>query len=165
MLFRQLPFLISSIVEGRRKSGNSQNGAKGYSPCPARSAKLASPRQVMNHKNLNQDAGIRFEKGWLRLPMYQLLSTGSSKVGTYLFGMVAGACRYVCRLSLLSFEKQAIAGRSIAKNDNATQKAKGQLLLNLHKFGDVRWSLLDTYSFSPNLPHRHHYVTAISPSS
>lgn len=116
----------------------------------------------MNHKNLNQDAGIRFEKGWLKLPVYQLQPIASPKVGTYLFGIVAGACRYVCRLSLFSFEKQAIAGRSIAKNDNATQKATGQLLLNLRKLGDVRWSLLDTYSFSPNLPHRHHYVTSTS---
>ena len=42
---------------------------------------------------------------------------------TYLFGIVAGACLYVCRLSLFNFEKHARAGKSIAKNDNETQKA------------------------------------------
>ena len=36
-------------------------------PCPASNANEASPRQVMNHRNLLQLAGIRFENGWLRL--------------------------------------------------------------------------------------------------
>jgi len=42
---------------------------------------------------------------------------------TYLLGIVAGACLYVCRLSLFNFEKHAKAGSNIAKNDRETQKA------------------------------------------
>ena len=42
---------------------------------------------------------------------------------TYLLGIVAGACLYVCRLSLFNFEKHAKAGSNIAKNESETQKA------------------------------------------
>jgi len=38
-----------------------------HSPCPASKENEAIPKQVMNHKNRLQDAGIRREKGWLRL--------------------------------------------------------------------------------------------------
>ena len=56
---------------------------------------------------------------------------------TYLFGIVAGACLYVCRLSLFNFEKHASAGRSIAKNDKETQKAIHQSCLS-NLFFDIQ---------------------------
>jgi hypothetical protein len=52
---------------------------------------------------------------------------------TYLFGIVAGACLYVCRLSLFNFEKHARAGNNIAKNESETQKAIISFSQSLYK--------------------------------
>jgi hypothetical protein len=76
---------------------------------------------------------------------------------TYLFGIVAGACLYVCRLSLFNFEKHARAGNNIAKNESETQKAIISLSSSLFISSELEArcpsSKPKTHSSSPNLIH------------
>jgi hypothetical protein len=89
------------------------------------------PRQVMNHRKRSQDEGMRFENGWPKnlMSCQQVPGHPDDRPGdrcrllAHVLEMVDSECRYLCRLSLLSFEKHAMAGMSIAKKLKATQNA------------------------------------------
>lgn len=89
-----------------------------------------------------------------------------------MFGIAAGACLYVCLLSLFNFEKHARAGSNIAKNDRETQKAIISFsvlaliplfsLFEHHVKEEVSRSQRRTYSFSPSPIHQRHPRSSLS---
>jgi hypothetical protein len=81
------------------------------------SEKLAMPRQVINHRKRSHDAGIRFDCA------ENLTQSVMIRLATHVLLTVDSECRYLCRLSRLSFEKQAIAGMSMAMKLRPTQNA------------------------------------------